>query len=47
MVPTRNSHLLVERLPDARLRIYPDAGHGFLFQYPCEFAAEVQTFLAR
>jgi pimeloyl-ACP methyl ester carboxylesterase len=46
MVPTRNSHLLAERLPDARLRIYPDAGHGFLFQYPHEFAAEVQTFLA-
>jgi pimeloyl-ACP methyl ester carboxylesterase len=46
MVPTRNSHLLANRLPDARLRIYPDAGHGFLFQYPYEFAAEVQTFLA-
>jgi pimeloyl-ACP methyl ester carboxylesterase len=30
----------------ARLRIYPDAGHGFLFQYPHEFAAEVQAFLA-
>jgi pimeloyl-ACP methyl ester carboxylesterase len=47
MVPTRNSHLLADRLPDARLRIYPDAGHGFLFQYPYEFAAEVQAFLAQ
>jgi pimeloyl-ACP methyl ester carboxylesterase len=47
MVPTRNSYLLAEQLPDARLRIYPDAGHGFLFQYPREFAAQVQTFLAR
>jgi pimeloyl-ACP methyl ester carboxylesterase len=46
MVPTRNSHVLAERLPDARLRIYPDAGHGFLFQYPYEFAAEAQSFLA-
>jgi pimeloyl-ACP methyl ester carboxylesterase len=46
MVPTRNSHLLAEHLPDARLRLYPDAGHGFLFQYPLDFAAEVQTFLA-
>jgi pimeloyl-ACP methyl ester carboxylesterase len=46
MVPTPNSHLLAARLPDARLRIYPDAGHGFLFQYPREFAAEVQAFLA-
>jgi len=46
MVPTRNSHLLAERLPDAKLRIYPNAGHGFLFQYPHEFAAEIQAFLA-
>jgi pimeloyl-ACP methyl ester carboxylesterase len=45
MVPTRNSHLLAGRLPDARLRIYPDAGHGFLFQYPAEFAAEAEAFL--
>ncbi len=46
MVPTKNTHLLAERLPDARVQIYPDAGHGFLFQYPQEFAAEVNAFLA-
>jgi pimeloyl-ACP methyl ester carboxylesterase len=46
VVPTRNSRLLADRLPHARLRIYPDAGHGFLFQYPYEFAAEAQEFLA-
>jgi pimeloyl-ACP methyl ester carboxylesterase len=46
MIPTSNSHLLAERLPDAKLRIYPDAGHGFLFQYPAEFAAEVHAFLS-
>jgi pimeloyl-ACP methyl ester carboxylesterase len=46
MVPTRNTHLLADRLPDAELRIYPDAGHGFLFQYPDDFAAAVHTFLA-
>jgi pimeloyl-ACP methyl ester carboxylesterase len=46
MVPTINTHLLAERLPDARVKIYPDAGHGFLFQYPTEFAAEVETFLS-
>ena len=46
MVPTQNTYLLAERLPDARLSIYPDAGHGFLFQYPEQFAAEVQEFLA-
>ena len=38
LVPTKNSHLLAERLPNARLKIYPDAGHGFLFQYAADFA---------
>jgi pimeloyl-ACP methyl ester carboxylesterase len=46
MVPTRNTLLLADRLPDARLKIFPDAGHGFLFQYPTEFAADVEAFLA-
>jgi pimeloyl-ACP methyl ester carboxylesterase len=45
MVGTKNSYLLAERLPNARLKIYPDAGHGFLFQYPAEFAGEVERFL--
>src|SRR6202044_1917881 len=45
MVPTVNSYLLAGHLPDAKLIIYPDAGHGFLFQYPHEFAAEVNHFL--
>jgi pimeloyl-ACP methyl ester carboxylesterase len=46
MVPTVNSYLLAGHIPDARLSIYPEAGHGFLFQYPHEFAAEVNAFLA-
>lgn len=45
MVPIKNSHLLAERLPNATLKLYSDAGHGFLFQYPVEFAAEVNAFL--
>jgi pimeloyl-ACP methyl ester carboxylesterase len=45
MVPTVNSYLLAGHLPNAKLIIYPDANHGFLFQYPHEFAAEVNTFL--
>ncbi len=44
-VPTPNTYLLAEHLPDARIEIYPDAGHGFLFQYPEEFAALVEEFL--
>lgn len=45
MVPTVNSYLLVGHIPDAELVIYPNAGHGFLFQYPNEFGAQVNRFL--
>jgi len=45
LVPTVNSYLLAGHLPDAELIIYPDANHGFLFQYPHEFALEVNRFL--
>jgi pimeloyl-ACP methyl ester carboxylesterase len=45
MMHTHNSHLLAERLPNAQLRIYPDAGHGFLNQYPEQFANDVHAFL--
>ncbi len=46
MIPTVNSYLLAGHIPNARLVIYSDAAHGFLFQYPHEFAAEVNAFLA-
>src|SRR3954467_10283392 len=45
MMHTQNSHLLAEHLPDAQLRIYPDAGHGFLNQYPELFADDIRAFL--
>jgi pimeloyl-ACP methyl ester carboxylesterase len=32
-------------IPQARAKIYPDAAHGFLFQYHAEFAADVDEFL--
>lgn len=47
MVPTVNSYLLAGHIPNAELIVYPDANHGFLFQYPHEFASEVNKFLAR
>jgi pimeloyl-ACP methyl ester carboxylesterase len=47
MIPTKLSHLMAGLIPEAQIRIYPDAAHGFLFQYPIEVAAEVNTFLAR
>ena len=46
MIPTINSQLLADHLPNARLRIYPDAAHGFLFQYPRQFAELVTEFLS-
>ena len=46
MIPTKLSHLLAGLIPDAQIKIYPDAAHGFLFQYPTEVAAEVGAFLA-
>jgi pimeloyl-ACP methyl ester carboxylesterase len=46
MIPTKLSHLMAGLIPDARIRIYPDAAHGFLFQYPSEVAADVDAFLA-
>ena len=46
MIPTKLSHLMAGLIPHAQIRIYPDAAHGFLFQYPTEVAAEVNTSLA-
>jgi len=45
MIPPELSHLMAGLIPDARIRIYPDAAHGFLFQNPTEVAAEVTAFL--
>ncbi|MFJ4465900.1 alpha/beta fold hydrolase [Streptomyces sp. NPDC089424] len=47
MVPTVNSFLMSQLLPDAELVIYPGSGHGFLFQYAEIFAARVGEFLDR
>jgi pimeloyl-ACP methyl ester carboxylesterase len=45
MVPTYASFAMAQALPAARLLIYPDSGHGFLFQYPEDFANETLRFL--
>jgi pimeloyl-ACP methyl ester carboxylesterase len=47
MIPPRYSHLLAGLLPDAKIKIYADAAHGFLFQHHKEFAADVNAFLGR
>ena len=46
MILPRYSYLLAGLIPDARLKIYPDSAHGFLFQHHAEFAADVAAFLA-
>jgi pimeloyl-ACP methyl ester carboxylesterase len=45
MVPTANSIALYQQVPTAQLVLYPDSGHGSLFQYYEQFVASVDTFL--
>jgi pimeloyl-ACP methyl ester carboxylesterase len=45
MIPPRYSYLLAGLLPNARVKIYRDSAHGFLFQHYSEFAADVNAFL--
>ena len=45
MILPRYSYLLAGLLPDARVTIYPDSAHGFLFQHHSQFAADVHAFL--
>jgi pimeloyl-ACP methyl ester carboxylesterase len=47
MVPTPNSHDLARRLPNGTLVIYPDAGHGGVFQNYTDFVPKALEFLAR
>jgi pimeloyl-ACP methyl ester carboxylesterase len=45
MIPPHFSHLLAGLIPQAKIKIYPDAAHGFLFQHASEFATDVNEFL--
>jgi pimeloyl-ACP methyl ester carboxylesterase len=45
--PAIDSVILAREIPGAELAIYPDSGHGFLFQDPDRFAADVLAFLER
>jgi pimeloyl-ACP methyl ester carboxylesterase len=45
MILPRYSYLLAGLLPNARITIYPDSAHGFLFQHHSRFAADVHAFL--
>lgn len=46
MVASSLSADMARRLPNAKLTIYPDSGHGGIFQYHHAFVPEVLDFLA-
>lgn len=43
--PVANSRLLANLIPGAKLQLYPDAGHAFLFQDQTDFVPLIQSFL--
>jgi len=45
MILPHYSYLLAGLIPQARVKIYPDSAHGFLFQHGAQFAADVEAFL--
>jgi pimeloyl-ACP methyl ester carboxylesterase len=45
MAPTINSVELARKLPNAELSIFPDAGHGAIFQYHDVFVDQALRFL--
>ena len=47
MVPSSNTHDLARRLPNSELIIYPDSGHGAVFQFHADFVPKALEFLAR
>jgi pimeloyl-ACP methyl ester carboxylesterase len=46
MALTINSYTLSQHLPDAKLVLYPDSGHGFLWQHGNDFAGQINEFLS-
>jgi pimeloyl-ACP methyl ester carboxylesterase len=47
MVPSQNTRDLAQRLPNSELVIYPDSGHGAVFQFHADFVPRVLAFLGR
>jgi pimeloyl-ACP methyl ester carboxylesterase len=46
MVPTPNTVDMDRRFPDSRIEIYPDAGHGGVFQFHERFVPSLVAFLS-
>ena len=47
MVPISNSVDLAQRLAHSELVVYPDAGHGGIFQFHQQFVEKALGFLAQ
>ncbi|WP_369683640.1 alpha/beta fold hydrolase [Pseudomonas gingeri] len=45
MMPTVNSYAMFKHVPNAQLSLYPDSGHGSIFQYNDLFVSQVNKFL--
>jgi pimeloyl-ACP methyl ester carboxylesterase len=45
MLPADNAYAMFKVLSNAQLRLYPDSGHGALFQHHALFVSHVRTFL--
>ncbi len=45
LIPVANDHILAATIPSAKLVLYPDAGHAFLFQDQADFLARIGQFL--
>jgi pimeloyl-ACP methyl ester carboxylesterase len=45
MLPADNAYAMFKGLSNAQLALYPDSGHGALFQHHALFVSQVRTFL--
>jgi len=45
MLPAENAYRMFKQLKNALLLLYPDSGHGVLFQYPDSFVTQARLFL--
>ncbi|KAM3065061.1 hypothetical protein ACMFMF_011373 [Clarireedia jacksonii] len=45
MTPTSNSYIIANQLKNVELHIYPDSGHGHLYQIPETYAKQLELFL--